>query len=103
MEQSETEVVLQARGGDRAAARAVVESLRPELEGLVRALGDLGLDADAVAEELATAVVYAVRRYDERLGVSFVTYARHWMRACVVERQVRRTFGRARAVRRRRS
>jgi hypothetical protein len=122
MEETWANVVRQARDGDRAAARAVVESLQTEILALVRGLaqGDLcgrparrgrtgaasarsarlaALPDAALTDELAFAIACAVRRFDVGGQMRFAAYARHWMRACVLERCVRRELARERGLR----
>jgi DNA-directed RNA polymerase sigma subunit (sigma70/sigma32) len=82
-------LVTRARSGDRAAAAAIVERLRPSILELARALDEAGFDIEVAAEETTFAIACAIRRFSPAAGMSFTAYALHWMHACVTERLLR--------------
>jgi DNA-directed RNA polymerase specialized sigma subunit len=89
MDQGLEELVERARGGDGDATRAIVLRLRPAIRELVRGIVASGVDPGLATEETTIAIAYAIHRYDGANGISFATYATHWMHACVAERLVR--------------
>ena len=77
----ERALVAAAEGGDEDACRQLIESFLPAIQGLARrfAAGG-GIQQTELTQEGIAGLLFAVRRYDARMGTPFWAYASFWVR-----------------------
>ena len=84
--QQERELVVAAERGEKAACRELVASFLPAIAGLARRFESGGrVQRAELVQEGVAGLLFAVRRYDPRLGTPFWGYASFWVRKAMQE------------------
>jgi RNA polymerase sigma factor (sigma-70 family) len=70
-----------AEGGDKEACRKLIDSFLPAIRRLARRFAaNSGVQQNELTQEGIVGLLFAVRRYDPRLGTPFWAYASFWVR-----------------------
>ena len=77
----ERELVVATEGGDKEACRELIDSFLPAIRGLARRFAaNGGVQQNDLTQEGIVGLLFAVRRYEPRLGTPFWAYASFWVR-----------------------
>ena len=80
----ERELVVATEGGDKEACRKLIDSFLPAIRGLARRFAaNSGVQQNELTQEGIVGLLFAVRRYDPRLGTPFWAYASFWVRKAI--------------------
>jgi len=82
----ERELVIATEAGDPEACRRLVETFLPEINGVARPFRNaVGVEPRDLLQEGVAALLFAARRYDQRLETPFWAYAAFWVRKAMQE------------------
>jgi RNA polymerase sigma factor (sigma-70 family) len=81
----ESELVVAAEGGDRAACRQLVDHYLPAIAGIARHFGTAAVERTELMQEGVAGLLFAAKRYDSRLRTPFWAYASFWVRKAMQE------------------
>jgi RNA polymerase primary sigma factor len=84
--EQERELVAATEGGDEEACRQLVDSFLPAIGGVARRF-DVGgrVQRAELMQEGVAGLLFAARRYDQRMGTPFWAYASFWVRKAMQE------------------
>jgi len=85
----ECELARRAQAGDARAARELVEANLRHVVAIAWNHRRYGVRVEDLVSEGCVGLMIALRKFDPDHGVRFVTYASHWVRACVLDHVVR--------------
>ncbi|HTA88650.1 MAG TPA: sigma-70 family RNA polymerase sigma factor [Polyangiaceae bacterium] len=77
------------RSGDRRAADLLARAQQRDVFALAWKYRHYGLPIEELVAEGNFGVVHALHRFEPERGVRFVTYAAHWIRACIIDHIIR--------------
>jgi DNA-directed RNA polymerase sigma subunit (sigma70/sigma32) len=74
---------------DRRAADLLARAHRADVARVAWKFRHYGLPIEDLVAEGSFGVVHALERFEPERGVRFVTYAAHWIRACIIDHVLR--------------